>query len=242
MTSTQSQDTEPADDEVRPVPSTWSRVVIFGAATLAVLLLGATVGMLVSQAREPDRAPTPGAGSVEVGFAQDMSMHHLQAVTMANLARDRSTDGKIAQLAFDIGSTQLEQIGRMKGWLMLWDQPEDLLGEPMTWMEQPQGHGGHGSGTGNSGSAGDAPMPGMATSEELAKLRSLSGKELDVYFLQLMLRHHQGGTDMAQYAYDHADVAAVRTLADSMLKSQGTEMDLMRQLLAERGAEPLPFP
>ncbi|EHR52324.1 hypothetical protein SacmaDRAFT_4129 [Saccharomonospora marina XMU15] len=239
MTSTQPQDTETGDDGSSAGTTTWSRVVIFGAATLAVLLVGATVGMLITQARQSEQAPAPAAGSVEVGFAQDMSMHHLQAVTMANVARDRSTDSKIAQLAFDIGSTQLEQVGRMKGWLMLWDQPEDLLGEPMTWMEQPQGHGGHGAA---SGSASGAPMPGMATSDELAKLRSLSGKELDVYFLQLMLRHHQGGTDMARYAYDHADVPAVRTLADSMLRSQGAEMELMRQLLAERGARPLPFP
>ncbi|WP_208416001.1 DUF305 domain-containing protein [Saccharomonospora amisosensis] len=240
---TQPQETETGDDGSLAGTTTWSRVVIFGAAALAVLLIGATVGMLITQARQSEQAPTPAAGSVEVGFAQDMSMHHLQAVTMANLARDRSTDGKIAQLAFDIGSTQLEQVGRMKGWLMLWDQPEDLLGEPMTWMEQPQGHGGHDAGSGgDAGSRGGAPMPGMATSDELAKLRSLSGKELDVYFLQLMLRHHQGGADMARYAYDHAEIPAVRTLADSMLKSQGTEMELMRQLLAERGAKPLPFP
>ncbi|MBK1785819.1 DUF305 domain-containing protein [Prauserella sp. ASG 168] len=197
--------------------------------------------MVLSRAVDDEPQPVPAAGSVEVGFAQDMSVHHLQAVTMANWARDHSGDRAIVQLAFDIGSTQTEQVGRMKGWLMLWQQPEEPLGEYMTWMTEPGSHSGHG-GDQVSPSAGEGAMPGMATEQELTKLRSLSGEELDVYFLQLMLRHHQGGTDMAQYAYDHSSVGAVRTLAQSILKSQGPEAELMRQLLAKRDAEPLPYP
>ncbi|PXY26745.1 DUF305 domain-containing protein [Prauserella endophytica] len=217
----------------------WSRVLIFGAATLAVLLIGATIGLVLAQAVGDEEQPVPTAGSVDVGFAQDMSVHHLQAVTMANWARDHSTDPAIVQLAFDIASTQTEQVGRMKGWLMLWQQPEEPLGEYMTWMTEPGGHQ-HGGGPGGDSSGG--PMPGMATEQELRKLRSLSGRELDVYFLQLMLRHHQGGTEMAEYGKEHAAVGAVRTLADSILKSQVPEANLMRQLLAKRDAEPLPFP
>ncbi|SFO93862.1 Uncharacterized conserved protein, DUF305 family [Amycolatopsis arida] len=223
-------------------PPAWSRVVIIGAATLAVLLVGATVGMLLTQTLRDEPPPSPGAGSVEVGFAQDMSVHHLQAVTMANWARDHSEDRRVRQLAFDIASTQLEQIGRMKGWLMLWDQPELPVGDHMAWMAEPGGHD-HGAPAASEADAGSrVPMPGMATNEELTRLRSLSGTELDVYFLQLMLRHHQGGTEMARYARDHATVPAVVTLASSMLRTQGPEADLMRQMLAERDAQPLPFP
>ena len=53
-------------------------------------------------------------------------------------------------------------------------------------------------------------MPGMATEEELAELRGLTGTAFDVEFLRLMIRHHQGGLEMAEYAAEHADVAAVR--------------------------------
>jgi uncharacterized protein (DUF305 family) len=219
----------------------WSRIVIVSAAMLAVLLVGATLGMFLSQTVRDEPAAQPGAGSVEVGFAQDMSVHHLQAVTMANWARDHSTDPRIRQLAFDIGSTQLEQVGRMKGWLMLWDRPEQTTGEYMAWMSGPSGHD-HGAMTAAPESADAPPMPGMATNEELARLRSLSGTELDVYFLQLMLRHHRGGTDMARYTQQHSSLPAVDALITSMLRSQGAEMDLMTKLLAERGARPLPFP
>jgi uncharacterized protein (DUF305 family) len=83
-------------------------------------------------------------------------------------------------------------------------------------------------------------MPGMATPEELAKLRSLSGTALDVYFLQLMIRHHQGGAPMAQYAAVHASEPAVRALADNMAQWQDSELRSMTSLLAARGGAPLP--
>ncbi len=251
-------ETAESSDTARPALAgapTWSRVVIATALAVALLLVGATGGMLLAENRDgADTAAsgTAGADPVSVGFAQDMAAHHVQAVTMSNWLRDRSDDRAVRQLAFDIGSTQQEQIGRMKGWLMLWDEPEQAVGEPMTWMSG-HGDGAHGDGgaDGDGGahgdghaprSAGDPLMPGMATEDELARMRSLSGEELDVYFLQLMLRHHQGGVDMARYAVEHSEVGAVRMLAQSMLDVQGAEVDLMRTMLAERDAEPLPFP
>ncbi|WP_324274070.1 DUF305 domain-containing protein [Blastococcus brunescens] len=39
---------------------------------------------------------------------------------MANLVPERSTDPEVEQLAFDIAETQLNQAGRMQGWLSLW--------------------------------------------------------------------------------------------------------------------------
>jgi uncharacterized protein (DUF305 family) len=231
--------TETMTETDAPVPSSRSRPVVIGAAVVAVLLLGAVLGMFLTQrALNSAEQATPAAGSVEVGFAQDMSVHHLQAVTMANWARDHSTDQEVRQLAFDIQSTQLEQVGRMKGWLMVWDQPEQATGAYMTWMTQSSGHTMPGMSASTAASS-DAPMPGMATNAELTKLRSLSGKDLDVYFMQLMLRHHQGGTTMVQYAHDHTSVDAVKTLTVSILDSQAAEMQLMKQMLAARGAQPL---
>ncbi|WP_442860862.1 DUF305 domain-containing protein [Amycolatopsis sp. CA-230715] len=235
------------EPEPEPVPSgerpAWSRTVIIGAAIVAVLLVGATVGLLLSQSLQDDAPATPGADSVEVGFAQDMSTHHTQAVTMANWARDHSTDPEVRNLAFDIETTQNEQVGRMKGWLMLWDQPEQAIGNTMKWMSggEMSGHGGMNMPSGGAG-VPVTQMPGMASSAELAKLRSLTGKELDVEFLQLMLRHHQGGTPMATYAQEHTSLPALKTLTGNILKSQGAEITVMTQMLAERGAKPLPAP
>jgi uncharacterized protein (DUF305 family) len=232
----------PEPDEEVTGPPTWSRWVIIGGTLLAVLLIGGVVGMVLARSIDEPAAATPAAGSVEVGFAQDMSTHHLQAVTMAGIARDRTTDPEIKQLAFDIERTQLEQVGRMKGWLMLWDQPEQAIGAPMRWMTEPTaGHDGLSMAPSSVNPAGGALMPGMATDKELSKLRSLSGRAFDVYFLQLMLRHHQGGTAMAQYAVAHSSLPALKALVNSILNSQGAEMDQMKLMLSGRGAQPLPF-
>ena len=95
--------TEPTEtDEVSGRPSGVARILVIGAAVLAVLLLGAAVGLLVKLPGSSTSAAAPASGSVDVGFCQDMSMHHLQGIQMANIARDRSTNPEIRQLAFDI--------------------------------------------------------------------------------------------------------------------------------------------
>ena len=83
-------------------------------------------------------------------------------------------------------------------------------------------------------------MPGMASAAELTTLRSTTGPPLDVVFLQLMLRHHEGGVTMLSYGSERAELPQVRNLARQMLSSQTTESDYLRQLLAERGGTPLP--
>ncbi|ROZ88901.1 DUF305 domain-containing protein [Gordonia sp. OPL2] len=87
------------------------------------------------------------------------------------------------------------------------------------------------------------PMPGMATTAEMNRLRSLRGAEADVYFLQLMLRHHEGGMPMMQYAADPANVSQdyVRALATAMEQTQTKEISVIQQMLAERNAAPLPM-
>lgn len=218
-----------------------SRTWVLAAAAVAVLLVGASVGMLITTARGAGAESAPSADSVDVGFAQDMRMHHLQAVTMAGIERDRTADLTLQGLAFDIESTQLSQASEMAGWLTVWVQPS--LPAPgaghMAWMSEGGTHT-HSNGEGGSSTGAVQVMPGMASSQELATLRKLSGEQLDVYFLQLMLRHHQGGLEMAQYAAKHAAKGYVRNMADKIVKSQESESKQMKDFLAQRGAKPLP--
>jgi uncharacterized protein (DUF305 family) len=215
----------------------WHRALVAVGGAIAIFLLGAAAGLLIGL---PGSAPqTPAADSVDVGFAQDMTVHHEQAVLMASWARDHSTDPVVRQLAFDIESTQIAQIGRMQGWLALWGRAPTPTGGYMAWMTgSAADH--HGQGTSDGG--GVATMPGMATAEELRALRAATGTDLDVLFLQLMLRHHEGGAGMLAYAAEHAGVPDVRNLSAQMLAAQSNEGVYLRQLLAERGAAPLPPP
>jgi uncharacterized protein (DUF305 family) len=204
-------------------------------ALLAVIAIGLVLlGGGLAVALGIGRTESPTADSVDAGFSRDMALHHLQAVEMANLALDRSEDEAVRGLAFDIAETQKDQVGRMQGWLALWGLPP-TGGDAMAWMGGTGGHAGHTMSEG-------AVMPGMATEEELAVLRGLTGQPFDVEFLRLMMRHHQGGRQMAEYAVEHAEVSAIRTLARSIVESQAAETGLMAGMLAERGGTPLPAP
>ncbi|WP_312858254.1 DUF305 domain-containing protein [Pseudonocardia pini] len=229
-------DTDPEAAPARDEPR-WVRPLVVIGAVVALLLLGGAGGLLLGMRDSPAATSTPATDSVDVEFAQDMTVHHQQAVEMAAWARDHTTDQDIRTLAFDIESTQNTQIGRMQGWLALWNASPFPVGRPyMTWM-QGEGH----SMGAMTGAAGANRMPGMASTEELAALRAAQGSTLDVLFLQLMLRHHQGGTDMLSAAADTASVPDVRNLAAQMLAAQGSESQLMTDMLAQRGAQPLPM-
>jgi uncharacterized protein (DUF305 family) len=225
-----------APPEPPPVRRGWARPLIAVLAAVGLLMLGAAAGLLIGLPGS-SASSVPGAESVDVGFAQDMSEHHQQAVQMASWERDHTTDPALRQLAFDIETTQLQQVGQMQGWLALWGAAiGSPSGQHMAWMSSDS-HA-HGMAT---PSGGVDTMPGMATSDQLRALRAASGPQLDVLFLQLMLRHHEGGVVMLQYAVDHASVPQVRNLASQMLASQTSESEYMKQLLAARGGTPLPL-
>ncbi|MDQ3456946.1 MAG: DUF305 domain-containing protein [Actinomycetota bacterium] len=199
------------------------------AVLMAVLLVAA--GGALAVITGIGRTEPPAEASIDVGFARDMSAHHAQAVTMAGIARDQSNDVDVRTLAFDIETGQNQQIGVMLGWLQVWDRPVNGTAEPMAWM------------AGHQMSMLDGNlMPGMATSDELNRLRAASGDELDVLFLQLMIRHHHGGVQMARYAVEPASTSPVRTLARSMANGQAAEIATMQGMLADRGGSTLPYP
>jgi uncharacterized protein (DUF305 family) len=100
----------------------------------------------------------------------------------------------------------------------------------MAWMGG--GHGSHGPVT---------TMPGMASTADLARLRAATPSERDVLFLQLMLRHHQGGAEMLAAGAEHAETGYVRDLARQMAATQSAESELLTDMLRRRGAHVLPL-
>jgi uncharacterized protein (DUF305 family) len=203
-------------------------VVLAGFIVVAVVAAAVALGYVWGNSGSGG-ATIPSLSSVDVGFARDMSVHHGQAVTMASYERDNTSDPAMKVLAYDIEGQQTFQIGEMQGWLDTWGY--SLLNpSPMAWMA---GHGHLQS---------DGLMPGMASPAEINKLEMLHGKALDVDFLQLMIRHHQGGIPMAQYAALHGQSSYVRQLAQAMVNAQSSEIISMEQALRSLGGSPLPAP
>jgi uncharacterized protein (DUF305 family) len=203
------------------------RVVLIAVIAVALLVVAGTAGWLI---RGSSSSSTPGVSSVDAGFARDMATHHTQAVTMAGYERDNTADANLKILAFDIETSQEFQIGEMQGWLDNWELSRNST-DPMAWM----GHDHMAIGRGGL-------MPGMATPVQMTKLETLHGKALDVFFLQLMIHHHQGGVPMAQYAAVHAGQSYVRDLARNMAALQSSEIVAMEQMLRQLGGTPLPRP
>jgi len=170
----------------------------------------------------------PAEHSAEAGFLRDMQTHHTQAITMAMAIRDRTDDEQLKALATDIAFAQAGEIGKMQGYLDSWDLPFSGTDTPMAWMGMPLADG--------------ELMPGMATDEQIAQLSSLPVDEAEVLFLQLMIRHHQGGVEMAEAILQRSDNDLVTTYANQVVRVQSQEIDTMNAMLEERGADPITDP
>lgn len=221
----------PGRDPARRSFTRWQRVgaPLLAVASVTALVLGTVLGWTAFAPHHP------GTDSAEAGFARDMSEHHSQAVEMSFLAIERAETAEVRTLAYDIASSQANQIGQMEAWLRAWDLPTARPGERMAWMAEHPAHEGHDMAMGG----GDAPpMPGMATAAEMQRLREADGTEAEILFLQLMITHHLSGVDMAQAAVALAEDPEVVRIAQAMVNAQSSEIDLMTTLLADRDAAP----
>ncbi|MFE3517851.1 DUF305 domain-containing protein [Streptomyces sp. NPDC059166] len=206
-----------------------SRPLVWAGAAVSVVALGLVLLMVVHpSAASPSRSgavpAAPAESSSDVGFARDMSVHHQQAVEMAFLVRDRTTDEDVRRLAYDIINTQANQRGMMLGWLESWDRPKSSDRPRMEWMGHPVT------------ASGGSLMPGMATDAELDELRAAKGRDAEVLFLRLMTVHHRAGAEMARAAAGSAGTDEIRGLAEGMVRAQESEISLMEDMLEERGA------
>jgi uncharacterized protein (DUF305 family) len=178
-------------------------------------------------------AGPPSDASVDAGFARDMSTHHAQAVAMAMTEYDRGEDSAARSIARDIALGQQREIGVMSSWLQNWGLSQSSSQPSMAWMRELPGGAGHGHADSQT-----VTMPGLATQAELTELASASGRDADVLFLQLMIRHHRGGVEMAQEAALTASEPDVRALARAMVVNQAAEIEVIEEDLRRLGAPP----
>lgn len=168
-----------------------------------------------------DREDAPGA--VDVGFYDDMTTHHYQAIEMANVYVRNGDDPLLREVAAKISFAQAGDIREMQRALVAWDE----TGTPdvaMEWMGTP---------------VDQHAQPGMASAAEIERLVEARGSQLDDLFSRLMIEHHEGGIHMAEVAADRARIGDVRDLARIMAASQREEIDELDRRRAELGLGPL---
>lgn len=202
------------------------------AAILVALVVVAVVGFTSGRLSAPVTS-TPSTTSNEAGFARDMQVHHAQAVELSMIVRDATDDAPVRLLAYDIATTQAQQEGQMYGWLNQWKLPQASPEPQMTWMTRAALNG-----TGHEHDpaliAAGAPMPGYATSDQIAQLKSLTGVEAEKYFLTLMIAHHQGGVEMAKAIINRTQDQLIINFANGIVVGQTAEITAMQDMLAAR--------
>jgi uncharacterized protein (DUF305 family) len=183
-------------------------------AAVVVVSLAFVGGMFYQQLR------VPGDDSVEAGFARDMSTHHAQAVEMALIVYPKTSRSDVSTQAYKIATGQEYQIGMMSDWLEQWHLDPTSTRPQMAWMPN-----------GTKELSADGLMPGMATPAEMDQLRKATGKQVDVLFCQLMIRHHLGGIHMIDGLLARSHDAQVRELASKMKAAQAAEVAGLQTLL-----------
>lgn len=188
---------------------------IFVACLSVVTLIGCSSG---EGNKSADTVPMSADTMAEfndddVMFAQMMIPHHEQAIELADMALDPTTNATddVKALATQIKAAQDPEIATMKQLLSSWGESVE--------MDSSMDHG--------------DMMTGMLTAEELATLSSLRGVEFDRAWVEAMIAHHEGAIEMALDVMQKGSSPAVKTLADAIITGQEAEIEEMSNLLTQ---------
>jgi len=156
------------------------------------------------------------ATQADIDFMRGMIHHHLQAVDMTDVLARNTQSEDMRKLGLRMSLSQSDEIKMMRHWLEARGQvaPDDhaqhMPGAPM--------------------------MPGMLSSEEMAKLAAAQGREFDVLFLRGMIKHHIGALVMVDQLFDKEGAgqeSEIFAFATDVEADQRTDIDRMTAMLGE---------
>ncbi|MDQ5857314.1 MAG: DUF305 domain-containing protein [Acidobacteriota bacterium] len=150
-------------------------------------------------------APGATAAAYDLQFLDGMSKHHQTAVEMAKMGQGKFAHAELGALAKNIVVMQESEIAQMTQWRGQWFP--------------------------GSAASGNMEMPGMESSKsmDMSHMQSMSGKELDLMFIDMMIPHHQSAIAMSQDALAKAEHPEIKELAQKIISDQQKEIDQMQQ-------------
>ncbi len=139
-------------------------------------------------------------------FADTMIRHHENGIRFARLAVEKAQNAELRALAQKMIDDQNREIAQLRA----------LRGEgPQTTTDEM------------------STLPGTiaesTTQSDLARLEAAQGREFDIAFTEIMAKHHESGTTLAQHELHHGSNAELKQLAQQIFDHQTTER---QQLLA----------
>jgi uncharacterized protein (DUF305 family) len=209
-------DLEGSDSATTATAPATDAVVWFKRITMAVALafLVGALGYFIGV-----RTTYPPGNEVDAGFLRDMTDHHDQAVTMAEIELAYGADPVAKAFAMEVIMFQQRELGRFQNFAEERGfAPADYSPErtTMEWMGMPTPL---------------KDMPGMATDEQLDALRASRGVEADKLFLTLMQTHHLGGAHMSDHEAKHGADPKIRDMAATMARNQRAEIGEYQRVL-----------
>jgi uncharacterized protein (DUF305 family) len=162
--------------------------------------------------------------AADVDFMRGMIHHHAQALVMTSMVRTRSTSRDIPLLARRMEISQESEIEVMEKWLT--DRGE----KPPDADDHLHDHG-----------AGGGLMPGMVSSDKLARLAASDDRKFDRHFLEYMIRHHRGALTMVNrlLAANGGQEPEIGAFTRHVEADQDIEIVRMQELLAELERRPV---
>ena len=146
--------------------------------------------------------------NIDQHFIEQMIPHHEDAITMAEIALEKSQRPEIRNLAQDIVRTQSEEIKQMKQW------HKDWFGSEVSLIPRAMAHG-----MMNMGMMGD--------STDIDRLEN--AVPFDKAFIEEMIPHHQMAVMMAQMLERTTGRSEMKKLAQDIISAQTAEINQMRQ-------------
>ena len=121
---------------------------------------------------------------------------------MAKMAPSRTKRPELNQLAVSIVGAQEQEIGQMTQWLKEWHKaaPDTMAGE----------HAG-------------MKMAGMP------KLEPAKDAEFDKLFIQMMIKHHEGGVQMSELVKERSNRPELLKFAEKVINDQTAEIEQMKR-------------
>jgi len=171
-----------------------------------------TAGGTQSPVGPPASGPS---NTADVDFAMAMTMSHLQAGAIADLAPQRAKDNKIKALAPKVKKAQGPEVTAMAGWLVGGGIPV------------PDATGGH-----DMSAMGGAKMQVVISPQELTTLGRATGSGFDRMWLELMLKSHQAAVATARTELAKGVNPDARKIAQSVIERQSAEIATMTSMLS----------
>ena len=192
--------------------------VTMGAAQQAPIVQPGAPGSPSRPITAADAADLSGVSytAEDIEFMRGMIGHHAQALEMTALRPTRSRHDALRLLALRIELSQTDEIKAMEDWLQA------------RGVAPPGAHTTHDQRA--------VLMPGMLTSEEMARLAKATGIAFDRLFLEFMIRHHEGALVMVEKLFSTPGAgqeSGIFAFASDVVDDQRAEIARMSALLKE---------